>query len=173
MKLLQLTQSSLILQPLLMDPPWPNFSAAEKPWYVMHMVSRAPSNSSTPWLIISGIGEPCTPLSRGSYEISKKVTDLPQSLFIAHYQSEPYHQHQNKAENRWGTAKRWVNKIMNSSGCPPSAGLLCLQHVCVLLNHMSSPALGGLPPIQALTGQTPDISFLLHFFLLGTYLLQS
>ena len=30
---------------------------------VMHMASRAPSNSSTPWLIISGIGEPCTPLS--------------------------------------------------------------------------------------------------------------
>ena len=35
----------------------------------------------------------------GSYEISKKVTDLLRSLFIADYQSEPYHQHQNKAEN--------------------------------------------------------------------------
>ena len=99
----------------------------------------------------------------GSYEISKKVTDLLRSLFIADYQSEPYHQHQNKAENKWGTAKTWVNKIMNSSGCPPSAWLLCLQYVCVILNHMSSPALDGLPPLQALTGQTPDISFLLHF----------
>ena len=39
------------------------FSVAETPWSVMHMASRAPSNSSTPWLIISGIGEPCTPLS--------------------------------------------------------------------------------------------------------------
>ena len=76
---------------------------------------------------------------------------------------EPYHQHQNKAENQCGTAKKWVNKIMNSSGCPPSAWLLCLQYVCVLLNHMSSPALDELPPLQALTGQTPDISFLLHF----------
>ena len=28
---------------------------------------------------------------------------------------------------------------------------------------MSSPALDGHPPLQALTGQTPDISFLLHF----------
>ena len=35
----------------------------------------------------------------GSYEISKKVTDLLRSLYIANYQSEPYHQHQNKAEN--------------------------------------------------------------------------
>ena len=52
---------------------------------------------------------------------------------------------------------------MNSSGSPPSAWLLCLQYVCVLLNHMSSPALDGLPPLQALTGETQDISFLLHF----------
>ena len=35
----------------------------------------------------------------GSYEISKNVTDLLRSLLIADYQSEPYHQHQNKAEN--------------------------------------------------------------------------
>ena len=28
---------------------------------------------------------------------------------------------------------------------------------------MSSPALDGLPPLQVMTGQTPDISFLLHF----------
>ena len=87
MKLLPLTQSSLILQPLLMDPQWPNFSAAETPWSVMYMESRAPSNLST--LISDG----------GSYEISKKVTDLLRSLSIAEYQSEYYHQHQNKAEN--------------------------------------------------------------------------
>ena len=40
---------------------------------------------------------------------------------------------------------------------------ICLDSLppifCVLLNHMSSPALDGLPPLQALTGQTPDISF--------------
>ena len=35
----------------------------------------------------------------GKYEISKRVTDLLRSLFIKDYQSEPYHQHQNKAEN--------------------------------------------------------------------------
>ena len=52
MKLLPLTESSLILQPLLMDPQWPNFTVVETPWSVMHMASRAPSNSSTPWLII-------------------------------------------------------------------------------------------------------------------------
>ena len=34
----------------------------------------------------------------GKYEISKKVADLLRSLFIKQYESEPYHQHQNKAE---------------------------------------------------------------------------
>ena len=36
----------------------------------------------------------------GRYEISKKVADLLRSLFIKQYESEPYHQHQNKAEQR-------------------------------------------------------------------------
>ena len=42
----------------------------------------------------------------GKYEISKRVTHLFSSLFIQDYQSEPYHQHQNKAENHFGLAKR-------------------------------------------------------------------
>ena len=33
----------------------------------------------------------------GRYEISKKVADLLRSLFIKQHESEPYHQHQNKA----------------------------------------------------------------------------
>ena len=41
----------------------------------------------------------------GSYEVSKKVTDFLRSLQIADYQSEPYHQHQIKAEECYGTAK--------------------------------------------------------------------
>ena len=34
----------------------------------------------------------------GRYEISKKVADLLKNLFIKQHESEPYHQHQNKAE---------------------------------------------------------------------------
>ena len=51
----------------------------------------------------------------GKYEISKRVTDLLRSLFIQDYQSEPYHQHQNKAENRFGLAKRYTNIVMNQT----------------------------------------------------------
>ena len=58
----------------------------------------------------------------GKYEISKRVTDLLRSLFIQDYQSEPYHQHQNKAENHFGLAKHYTNTVMNTSGCPASVG---------------------------------------------------
>ena len=71
----------------------------------------------------------------GKYEISKQVTDLLRSLFIQDYQSEPYHQHQNKAENRFGLAKRYTNTVKNTSGCPACCWLLCLQYICVILNH--------------------------------------
>ena len=99
----------------------------------------------------------------GKYEISKQVTDLLRSLFIQDYQSEPYHQHQNKTENRFGLAKRYTNTVMNTSGCPAFCWLLCLQYICVVLNHLASPTLQGICPVQALEGTTPDISFLLHF----------
>ena len=99
----------------------------------------------------------------GKYEISKQVTDLLHSLFIQDYQSEPYHQHQNKAENRFGLAKRYTNTVMNTSGCPACCWLLCLQYICVVLNHLASPTLQGICPVQALEGSTPDISFMLHF----------
>ena len=77
----------------------------------------------------------------GKYEISKLVTDLLRSLFIQDYQSEPYHQHQNKGENRFGLAKRYTNTVMNTSGCTACCWLLCLQYICVVLNHLASPTL--------------------------------
>ena len=60
----------------------------------------------------------------GKYEISQRVTDLLCSLFIQDYQSEPYHRHQNKAENRFGLAKHYTNTVMNTSGCPAFCWLL-------------------------------------------------
>ena len=99
----------------------------------------------------------------GKYEISKRVTDLLRSLFIQDYQSEPYHQHQNKAENHFGLAKRYTNTVMNTSGCTACCWLLCLQYICVVLNHLASPTLQGICPVQALQGTTPDVSFMLHF----------
>ena len=99
----------------------------------------------------------------GKYEISQRVTDLLHSLLTQDYQSEPYHQHQNKAENHFGHDKRYTNTVMNTSGCPACCWLLCLQYICVVLNHLASPTLQGICPVQALEGTTPDVSFMLHF----------
>ena len=99
----------------------------------------------------------------GRYEISKKVADLLRSLFIKQHESEPYHQHQNRAEQRYGVVKRYINTLMNLTGAPAHCWLLCMLCVCHLLNATASPALGGLTPLQALTGQVPDISHFLHF----------
>jgi hypothetical protein len=52
---------------------------------------------------------------------------------------------------------------LNLSGAPADTWLLALMYVCLLLNHLASSALGWKTPMQALTGQTPDISKFLHF----------
>ena len=98
----------------------------------------------------------------GKYDISKGVMELLHSLFIQDYQSESYHQDQNKTENCFGPAKRYTNTVMNTSGCLACCWLLCLQYICVVLHHLASPTLQGICPVQALQGTTPDISFMLH-----------
>ena len=52
---------------------------------------------------------------------------------------------------------------MNLTGAPADYWLLCMLYVCNLRNATASPALEGLTPLQALTGQVPDISHFLHF----------
>ena len=99
----------------------------------------------------------------GKYEIPKGVTNLLHSLFIQDYQSESYHQDQNKTENCFGPDMHYTNTVMNTSGCPACCWLLLLQYICVVLNHLASPTLQGICPGQALQGTTPDISFMLHF----------
>ena len=98
----------------------------------------------------------------GKYDISKGVTDFLHSLFIQDYQSESYHQDQNKTENCFGPAKRYTNTVMNTSGCLACCWLLCLQYICVVLHHLASPTLQGICLVQALQGTTTDISFMLH-----------
>ena len=98
----------------------------------------------------------------GKYDISKGVTDFLHFLFIQDYQSESYHQDQNKTENCFGPAKGYTNTVMNTSGCLACCWLLCLQYICVVLHHLAPPTLQGICPVQALQGTTPDISFMLH-----------
>jgi hypothetical protein len=84
-------------------------------------------------------------------------------LCISSWFSEPYHENQNFAENRYGTLKAATNHVMNFSGALADTWLLALMYVCILLNHLASSALGWKTPLQVLTGQTPDILKFLHF----------
>ena len=99
----------------------------------------------------------------GTYDISKGVTNLPHSLFIQDFKSEPYHQQQNKVKNRFGHAKHYPKTVMNTSGCPACSWLFCLQYICVVLNYLASLPLQGICPVQVLARTTPDISSMLHF----------
>ena len=99
----------------------------------------------------------------GKNEIRKKVADLLRSLIIKQYESEPYHQHQNKAEQHYGVVKRYINTLVNLTGAPAHCWLLCLVYVCSHSNVTASPTLDGITPLQAHTRQIPDISHFLQF----------
>jgi len=95
--------------------------------------------------------------------ISNRAKDILRLYHIKDYQSEPYHQHQNFAENRIGTIKDTVNKIMDRTGCPASMWLLVVTYACFVLNYMACKSLGWEVPIAVLWGHAPDISCLLCF----------
>jgi hypothetical protein len=96
-------------------------------------------------------------------EMSNRVKQILRALCISSWYSEPYHENQNFAENRYSTIKASTNRVMNLSGAPANTWLLAMMYVCLLLNHLASSALGWKCPQQVLTGQTPDISKFLHF----------
>ena len=96
-------------------------------------------------------------------EISNKVKDILRTYHIKDWQSEPYHQNQNLAENRYQTIKSWTNTIMNRTGASADTWLLCLKYVCFLLNHTACKALDYKIPLTVLTGSTVDTTILLQF----------
>ena len=59
--------------------------------------------------------------------------------------------------------KDYTNRVLDRFGAPANMWLLALIYVAYLLNHVASPALGWIPPLQALYGITVDISALCQF----------
>ena len=85
------------------------------------------------------------------------------AYIIGDWQSEPYHQHQNFAENRYETVKQNANYVIDRFKAPPEAWLAALQYVTYVLNCLSNKNLNYMTPLQAATGQRPDISAILRF----------
>eukprot|EP00984_Skeletonema_dohrnii_P035619 scaffold35616_cov172-Skeletonema_dohrnii-CCMP3373.AAC.1 len=100
---------------------------------------------------------------RARAEISQRIKDLLRHYRIRDHQSEPYYQQQNIGERFIQELKKLANRVRNTSGCPPEMILHVLQYVVFIWNRTARRMLGWRTPIEALTGQTPDISMLLHF----------
>ena len=96
-------------------------------------------------------------------EISNKVMHIPKAYHISNWHSDLYHWNQNPADWRYRTMKAWTITVMHRSGAPASCMLLCLIHVCYLINQIGCAALGGKIPHFALMGITSDISIILLF----------
>ena len=98
-----------------------------------------------------------------NYEMSARVKDILRSLMIGHWKSEPYYQHQNFAEHRWGHVKANLEWLMAFLDVDPDCWLLALRYVCDVMNLTAERILGWRPPLEVATGQTQDISILLYF----------
>ena len=98
-----------------------------------------------------------------NYEMSARVKDILRTLMIGHWKSEPYYQHQNFAEHRWGHIKSNLEWLMAFLDVDPDCWLLALKYVCDVMNLTAERSLGWRPPLEVVTGQTQDISILLYF----------
>ena len=96
-------------------------------------------------------------------EISNRVKDILRVYGIRDWQSEPHHQHQNYAERAYQEVKKFANWVLNWTGAPKDSWLLVMEYVVYILNRTARRKLGWRTPIEALSGQTPDISNLLQF----------
>jgi len=98
-----------------------------------------------------------------NYEMSARVKDILRALMIGHWKSEPYYQHQNFAEHRWGHVKANLEWLMAFLDVDPDCWLLALNCACSVMNLTAEKILGWRVPQEVATGETPDICVLLHF----------
>jgi len=98
-----------------------------------------------------------------NYEMSARVKDVLWSLMIGHWKSEPYYQHQNFAEHRWGHVKANLEWLMAFLDVDPDCWLLALNYACSVMNLTTEKILGWRTPQEVADGETPDICILLYF----------
>jgi len=98
-----------------------------------------------------------------NYEMSARVKDILKAHMIGHWKSEPYYQHQNFAEHRWGHVKLNIEWLMAFLDVDPDCWLLALNYVCSVMNLTVEKVLGWRTPQEVATRETPDIYILLYF----------
>ena len=96
-------------------------------------------------------------------QTGKSFMDICNVYTICTETTEPYHPHQNPAENRIGTVKMVVKRVMDRSGCPNFLWLRAAIFVSMLLNVIAHKQLHWRTPTEACFGYTPDISPFLRY----------
>ncbi|MGH7974084.1 MAG: hypothetical protein ACREBR_01060, partial [bacterium] len=89
--------------------------------------------------------------------------------------TEPYTPWQNKAEREIQESKKTHRRLMNSYQVPQQLWDYCVKFAAELRSKTVHPHLNGRSPYEILTGDTPDISHLMHFdfYQAVTYLEQA
>ena len=98
-----------------------------------------------------------------NYEMSARVKDILRALMIGHWKSEPYYQHQNFAEHRWGHVKANLEWLMSFLDVDLDCWLLALNYARSVMNLTAEKILGWRAPQEVATGETPDLCILLYF----------
>ena len=96
-------------------------------------------------------------------QIGKGVKTLLRCHSVKDQQCEPHHQHQNPAERQIQEVKGTTAVVMDRSGAPPAAWLLCMIYVVAILNITPLKSLNYDTPTRVCLGHTADISHLLQF----------
>jgi hypothetical protein len=79
-------------------------------------------------------------------EMGTLVKDILRALIIQAWHSEPYHQNQYFADNKYNsTIKAANNHVLYLSGALANTWLRALTYVRLLLKHLADPALGWIP----------------------------
>ena len=99
----------------------------------------------------------------GKAESSKMVKLILQKYAIKSYYSEPYMQHQNRAERRIQDVKSFTLTLLDRTGSPSNIWYLAMEYAVYIINRISHKKLHNKTPIEVCFVYTPDISSLLCF----------
>jgi len=117
---------------------------------------------------ITDWGAPIQMITDGSREQTAPNSSFRQRLLknsITPHTAGPYRPNSNPAETVIREIrKRWYRTVFRTN-CPRCLWNYAIPYICRVMSHTASNAanLGGRTPVEALTGDTPDISELLDF----------
>ena len=118
--------------------------------------------SQAPKALLDFLRQDGVPLSLSSDNALVFESELWQTIerryWIKRSFTEPYHPHQNLAERMIGQLKAMTKRLMADTGCSPESWFLAMRHAADVHNCTANENLEYRTPIEAQSGETPDIS---------------